>query len=151
VRDSAGNEQIVLHATAGAVNHIAITNAAASPTLAAAGDDANVDLRLAPKGTGVVRTAGQVAVVSGAFPPLRVERTTPLTAGVLSAQQMLISSAGNMADGFGVNLNFAIRDDEATIHEVGSLAFVRSGDDNSGRFQIQPYSSGVSTTRFEIG
>jgi hypothetical protein len=55
-----------------------------------------------------------------------------------------------MTDGFGVNLNFAIRDEDAVINEIGSLVFIRSGSDNSGRFQIQPYNSGVSTTRFEI-
>src|SRR5262249_35299305 len=120
-------------------------------TLSAAGTDANVDLHLAPKGTGVVRSAGRVAVSSGLFPPLRVERTTPVTSTILSALQVLLTSSGDMLDGFGVNLNFAIRDADTVVNEIGSLAFVRSGSDNSGRFQIQPYSAGVSTTRFEIG
>ena len=50
-----------------------------------------------------------------------------------------------------MNLNFAIRDADTGVNEIGSLAFVRSGSDNSGRLQIQPYNAGVSTTRFEIG
>jgi hypothetical protein len=63
---------------------------------------------------------------------------------------MLVTSSEDMADGFGVNLNFAIRDNAAAINEIGSLAFSRSGSDGSGRFQIQPYSGGTSITRFEI-
>jgi hypothetical protein len=153
VTDDAGNEQIVFHKAASAVNQIGITNAAAGsgPLIAAEGSDSNIDLRLAPKGTGVVRAVGQFAVSSGLFPPLRVERTTAGTSTVSSAQQILVTSSGNMVDGFGVNLNFAIRDEDTIINEVGSLVFVRSGVDNSGRFQVQPYNAGVSTTRLEIG
>ena len=70
ILDSAGKAELVFHATPDAANHLAITNAASgtSPILAAEGDDPNIDLRLAAKGTGVVQTAGQVAVSSGVFP-----------------------------------------------------------------------------------
>jgi hypothetical protein len=94
--------------------------------------------------------AGQVAVSSGVFPPLRVERTTSGTSTVAGAQQLMARSSGDMVDGFGVNLNFAIQDDASTINEIGTLAFIRSGADNSGRFRIQPYNAGGITTRLEI-
>jgi hypothetical protein len=55
-----------------------------------------------------------------------------------------------MADGFGINMNFAIQDDAAVINEIGSIVFLRSGADNSGRFQVQPYNVGAPITRFEI-
>jgi hypothetical protein len=150
--DDAGNEQIVLHKTASAVNQIGITNAATGtgPQIAAEGTDPNIDLRLTAKGTGVIRASGQLAVVTGTFPPLRVDRAGVGTSTVASAQQIIATSSGNMLDGFGVNLNFAIRDDAAVINEIGSLVFVRSGADNSGRFQVQAYNSGISVTRLEI-
>jgi hypothetical protein len=93
---------------------------------------------------------GQLAVSSVTFPPLRVERVTGVTSTIPGAQQLMATTSGDMVDGFGVNLNFAIRDDANAINEIGSLAFVRSGADNSGRFQIQPYNAGVIATRFEI-
>jgi hypothetical protein len=57
--DDAGNEQIVLHKTASAVNQIGITNAAAggSPQIAAEGGDTNIDLTLAGKGSGHPKAA----------------------------------------------------------------------------------------------
>jgi hypothetical protein len=150
--DDAGNEQLVFHKTAGAVNQIGVTNAptGTGPQLAAEGTDPNIDLRLAPKGTGVVRTAGQMFVSSASFPPLRMERTTGNTSSIVGGQQLLATSSGNMVDGFGVNLNFAVQDNAVAINEIGSLVFTRSGADNSGRFQLQPYNAGTPVTRLEV-
>ena len=150
--DDAGSGQVAFHKTASAVNQVGITNAAAGtgPQIAAEGADTNIDLRLAAKGTGVVRANGQLFVSSGSFPPLRMERTTGNTASVVGGKQLLATSSGNMADGFGVNMNFAIQDDAAVINEIGSVVFVRSGADNSGRFQVQPYNAGTPTTRLEV-
>ena len=55
--DANGNEGLVMGTTASAVNELKITNAATGngPTLAAQGGDANVDLNLTAKGTGVVK------------------------------------------------------------------------------------------------
>ena len=91
ITDDAGNEQVVFHKTASAVNHIGIANAAggAGPQIAAEGTDPNIDLRLAAKGTGVVRCGSQVAVSSPLFPPLRVERTVVGPSSVFNAQQVL--------------------------------------------------------------
>ena len=49
-------ELLTFTETGSAVNHLNVTNAATGngPTLGAAGDDANIDLNLAPKGTGDV-------------------------------------------------------------------------------------------------
>jgi hypothetical protein len=68
----------------------------------------------------------------------------------VGGQQVLATSSSNMLDGFGINMNFAIQDNAATINEIGNVAFSRSGSDNSGRFQVQPYNSGTPTTRLEI-
>jgi hypothetical protein len=150
--DDAGNEQLVFHKTAGAVNQIGVTNAptGTGPQLAAEGTDPNIDLRLAPKGTGVVRTAGQMFVSSGTYPPLRTERTTSGTNTAIGGSQVLASSSGNMTDGFAVNYDFAIQDNSLVVNNIGSLQFARSGADNSGRFRILPANAGSQSAQFEI-
>ena len=57
IGDENGNEQIVFQTTASAVNQLEVTNAATSgmPTIAATGDDTNIDLRIKPKGDGRIR------------------------------------------------------------------------------------------------
>jgi hypothetical protein len=54
ITDDSGNEQIRFQKTASAVNQVDITNAATagSPRIDATGDDTNIDLTLAGKGTG---------------------------------------------------------------------------------------------------
>ena len=55
--DDSGNEYIIFQKTASAVNQIDVTNAAASndPSITATGDDSNVGLTIAAKGSGVVQ------------------------------------------------------------------------------------------------
>lgn len=57
ILDSNGNEAIKIPATASAVNELTATNAATggSPQLAVTGDDTNIDMELAPKGTGTLK------------------------------------------------------------------------------------------------
>ena len=56
ILDSAGLEQVKFVATGTAVNEITLTNAAAgnAPAISATGDDTNIDLTLAGKGSGAV-------------------------------------------------------------------------------------------------
>lgn len=63
IEDDSGNEQLIFQKTASAVNHVEITNAATgtAPQIAAAGDDANVDLILKGKGTGTVQVGSGTA------------------------------------------------------------------------------------------
>lgn len=60
IADNNGNEQIKFATTASAVNEITVTNAATGngPAIAASGGDANIDLNLSGKGTGVVKVNG---------------------------------------------------------------------------------------------
>jgi hypothetical protein len=67
INDTNGNEEIIFTTTASAVNELTIANAATgnAPEISATGDDTNIDLRLATKGTGgVVFNAGAVATPS---------------------------------------------------------------------------------------
>ena len=59
ITDDAGNEQVVFHKTASAVNQVGVTNAATgnAPQIAAEGGDTNIDLTLAGKGTGHPKAA----------------------------------------------------------------------------------------------
>ena len=60
IRDENGNEQLIFETTSSAVNHIDITNAATGggAQIGAVGGDSNLNLRLRPKGTGVIEAMG---------------------------------------------------------------------------------------------
>ena len=66
INDANGAEIIRFTATSSAVNDISITNAATtgSPIIAAVGDDPNINLDLAAKGTGAIRHTRKVAYSS---------------------------------------------------------------------------------------
>jgi hypothetical protein len=87
ITDDSGNEQVVFHKTASAVNQVGITNAAtgSGPQLTAEGGDTNIDLNLAGKGTGHVKTP-LLGVNTGA------DTTTRFA---LSAAASLFNHAGN--------------------------------------------------------
>jgi hypothetical protein len=67
IQDDSGNEQLIFQKTASAVNHVEITNAATGndPTIAAAGDDTDIDLVLAGKGTGVPKIGSNAILHAG--------------------------------------------------------------------------------------
>ena len=114
IADDSGNGQLVFHKTAAAVNRIGIANAATGAAqLAAEGTDPNVDLRLAPKGAGIVRTAG---------PAVHVQRELPAMQGANGGQRghkryqfACLQFAAPTTyreygrDRFGINQDFAIR------------------------------------------
>jgi len=70
IRDENGNEQLFFSTTSSAVNYVNVTNAATGndPKIAAAGGDSNVDLQIAPKGTGeiVVGTGSAASTITSA-------------------------------------------------------------------------------------
>jgi len=60
INDENGNEQIVFQTTSSAVNQLDITNAATgnAPSIQATGGDSNINLKVGPKGTGLVEVLG---------------------------------------------------------------------------------------------
>jgi hypothetical protein len=60
--DDNGNEFLERGSVASAVNQVKVTNAitATAPTVASAGDDTNIDLKVEAKGTGLVKVQGAV-------------------------------------------------------------------------------------------
>ena len=140
--DDTGNEQLVFHKTAGAVNQIGVTNAptGTGPQLAAEGTDPNIDLRLVPKRhrRGAQRRA-DVRIECHVSAASRTERRTAVRSRSRWHTRLLATSSGNMIDGFGCQLDFAIQDNAVVINELDQLQFAsRSGADNSGRFRVQP-------------
>lgn len=91
INDVNGNELVRVSATTSAVNEITVANAAAggAPAISATGNDANINLNLAAKGTGVVQ-AGGVPVVTTTGAQTLTNKT--LTAPVIST----ISNTGTI-------------------------------------------------------
>jgi len=60
INDENGNEQIVFQTTSSAVNQLDITNAAtgSAPSIQATGGDSNINLKVGPKGTGLIEVLG---------------------------------------------------------------------------------------------
>jgi hypothetical protein len=54
-----------------------------------------------------------------------------------------------MVDGFGPSVNFSIKDNAATS-EIGTIRFVRSGGDTSGRFIISTRNAGTDSEKMTI-
>lgn len=60
LNDTNGNELVKVTATGSAVNEVTLANAATgnTPTITASGDDSNIDVKVAAKGTGVYKVGG---------------------------------------------------------------------------------------------
>ena len=67
ILDTNGLELALITATGSAVNEFTIANAAAGagPTLSSTGDEANVDINLNPKGSGVLKSATAAVKIAG--------------------------------------------------------------------------------------
>ena len=91
INDANGAEMIRFTATASAVNDISITNAATggAPKIAAVGDNTNISLDLAAKGTGAIRHTRKVAYSS--------ETKTSSGAVSLLVPLTLFNSTGSLA------------------------------------------------------
>lgn len=99
VIDNNGNELLTFSETAGADNHVEITNATSTndPIISAAGDDTNIDLRLSGKGNGGVRIqssfimATETVAASGAasleVPVTFLNQATAITVTLADADQ----------------------------------------------------------------
>lgn len=80
LNDTNGNELIKATATSSAVNEFTVANAAtgSGPTLSATGSDTNIDVNVAPKGSGVAKSSTTFSDASGALRavPAVGEKTT---------------------------------------------------------------------------
>jgi hypothetical protein len=96
INDTNGNEIIRTPATASAVNDITITNAATggTPSITATGDDTNINLRLAGKGTGRLVLPGYLYTLE-----INTTQVSNVGAGLDSFQSYSLPSNSLVANG----------------------------------------------------
>jgi len=100
IRDSNGNEEVKFTATASAVNEITVANAATTtgPTISATGDDTNIDLNIAGKGTGQVKiTKLASAIASGRNIAARTNSSTPNSKVDITADELIVKDTNSVA------------------------------------------------------
>ena len=129
-----GNEQIVFQTTSSAVNQLDITNAATgnAPSIQATGGDSNINLKVGPKGTGLVEVLG--ADNPGSI-QLNCEQNShgiKLTSPAHSAGQSyeLKFPTGNVTAGTFLKVD-SISGSGTTA--VGQLSFAESGGISMGK------------------
>jgi hypothetical protein len=60
------------------------------------------------------------------------------------------TTSGNMADGFGPVIQFAIKDNTSLDEPIGFFGMTRDGADTSGAFIFNTYNAGVSSEKVRI-
>jgi hypothetical protein len=94
---------------------------------------------------------GTTITLSGtSFPVLDLRRTTTATNTVNSSFRLTTISTGDMVDGLGGRMLFAIRDNAGVDNLIGGVGAIRDGADNAGVIDFAPYLAGVATTRFRV-
>jgi len=71
-----------------------------------------------------------------------VEHNTTATNVIGAPLRIVRTSTGNMEDGFGAMISYAIKDDANVSNTIGQAGFIRNGADNSGMFSITPSNEG---------
>lgn len=82
--------------------------------------------------------------------PVRLDRSSSATTGLVTAGQFVGISTGNMADTFGPSYSFYIRDDAGVDNLIARLAAVRDGADNSGSLVLWTTNAGSESEKFRI-
>ena len=101
INDVNGNELVRVSATASAVNEITVANAAAgaAPVISATGNDTNISLNLAGKGTGAVQAGGvPVVTTTGAQTLTNKTLSAPVTTGLRRASPVTKTADFTLAD-----------------------------------------------------
>lgn len=90
LNDTNGNELIKATATSSAVNEFTVANAATGngPTLSATGSDTNIDVNVAPKGSGVAKSSTTFSDASGAL------RAVPAVGEKTSSYNLAVGDVG---------------------------------------------------------
>lgn len=80
----------------------------------------------------------------------KFERTTAGTSTSVVAVGVQMTSAGDMADGFGPHIAFIIEDGGSSNTQIGQLGFSRNGADNTGDFTLSTFVTGSLNDAFKV-
>jgi hypothetical protein len=142
IEDDSDNEQLIFQKTAGAVNHVEMTNAATGnrPKIAAAGDDTNIDLDIGGKGTGSVRLAEGTGVKLKIANGSAAARALEITGGGSSQS----CSASMETDSDSTNPVFEWKDSSPGQARVGAFNYLNGAGNVVGQLAYQFNGTGAN-------
>ncbi len=93
---------------------------------------------------------GPISMEHSGSPVHNIRRLT--TSGSSPAVSLNITAVSsiNVIDGFGPIITFRIEDTEVLNNLIGSIGFLRAGDDGTGDFVVRPQVSNVAGEKFRI-
>lgn len=151
--DSNGNQFFRVVATASAVNELTATNAATAnaPQLSATGDDTNIDLGLAAKGTGnvVVQTGGlsNGAISNSVYPVYPTAAQENITAGTGGAVSVTTYLTTIETDAGGDAYTLA---DGSVVGQIKRIQMITDGG-GDGTLTPTNLSGGTTITFADVG
>ena len=96
-------------------------------------------------GIGTTSPEGKIHSKSTSWPVGIIERDGGSdTTGASGALMLKKLTTGNMADGFGAEMQFRIEDESGTENAIASINAVRAGADNSGKLNFRTYNAGTA-------
>ena len=127
------------------------TGATTAQFMGLTASDITTALGYTPVNRGGDSMTGTLSVTSSTFAPIRAERTTTLTTGVINAANILTTTSADMDDGFGTGLVFSIRDNAGTINNICGITAQRDGSDTTGALSFLAGSLAVKMTILASG
>ena len=94
--------------------------------------------------------SGSAYLQTAAYPVFRFIRKSSGTTSYLGSATVRHQTTADMADGFGVSLNFEIQDSAAVNNIIAEVGAVRDGNDSSGALVFRTRVSGTGTERVRI-
>lgn len=88
-------------------------------------------------GVGTGSPDGKIHAVEDDYPVMLSERTSNVTTSQLNVNSIKHTTSGDMADGFGPQILFEIRDDAAVDNVIAGFGAVRHGADNQGKLRFR--------------
>jgi len=150
---SGSNDKRIQLSNDGTVSIINSTygSSGASPLVFKISDDEQMRLTSTGLGIGTSSPGAKLDVAEVNFANIaRFSRNITGTNSIGSAVRVRTSTTGDMVDGFGTAIVFAIEDNAAVQNDVASINAIRTGADNTGALTFSTTSAGSSTEKLRI-